>query len=278
MHWLPLAFAMEFGFGQAFKWSQRRGHYAPVVITTNYLLLSALLALYYLSQGQLTIGGRTALLGLVTGTVFITAMGTMTYALTQVRASAVLTGFRLSLIVPTATSALLWGEPFTAAQALGALLALGALVLMTRDAGDLLHLGNLRDLGLVLLVFGLQGTSLTCLRWVEYAALSDDQPKFLMVTGLVAGTWGTLLLLLKRRRPQRGEIATGAGIGVYNMAALIVILTALSQVPGTIFFPLMGCTVVVLDNLAARFLWREPWAPTTLAGVALALTAILVVL
>ena len=100
MHWLPLAFAMEFCFGQAFKWTQRRGHYAPVVITTNYLLLSALLALYYLSQGQLTIGGRTALLGLVTGTVFITAMGTMTYALTQVRASAVLTGFRLSLIVP----------------------------------------------------------------------------------------------------------------------------------------------------------------------------------
>ena len=94
---------MEFGFGQAFKWSQRRGHYAPVVITTNYLLLSALLALYYLSQGQLTIGGRTALLGLVTGTVFITAMGTMTYALTQVRASAVFTGFRLSLLVPTAT-------------------------------------------------------------------------------------------------------------------------------------------------------------------------------
>ena len=159
-----------------------------------------------------------------------------------------------------------------------ALLARGALVLMTRDAGDLLHLGNLRDLGLVLLVFGLQGTSLTCLRWVEYAALSDDQPKFLMVTGLVAGTWGTLLLLLKRRRPQRGEIATGAGSGVYNMVALIVILTALSQVPGTIFFPLMGCTVVVLDNLAARFLWREPWAPTTLAGVALALMAILVVL
>ena len=190
----------------------------------------------------------------------------------------VLTETDLALVVPTSVSALVCNEPFTDMLAIGALLALVALVLMTRDAADLLHLGNLRDLGLVLLVFGLQGTSLTCLRWVEYAALSDDQPKFLMVTGLVAGTWGTLLLLLKRRRPQRGEIATGAGIGVYNMTALIVLLTALTQVPGTIFFPLMGCTVVVLDNLAARFLWREPWAPTTLAGVALALMAVLVVL
>ena len=62
------------------------------------------------------------------------------------------------------------------------------------------------------------------------------------------------------------------------MVALIVILPALGQVPGTVFFPLMGCTVVVLDNLAARFLWQEPLARTTLAGIALALLAILIVL
>ena len=58
----------------------------------------------------------------------------------------------------------------------------------------------------------------------------------------------------------------------------MVILTALEQVPGTIFFPLMGCTVVVLDNLAARFLWQEQLPRTTLAGIALALLAIVIVL
>jgi drug/metabolite transporter (DMT)-like permease len=278
VHWLPLAFAMEFGFGQVFKWSERRGHYAPVVVTTNYLTLCGLLAAYYLVQDNLAIDGRTALVGLVTGTVFICSMLTMTYTLTLVKASAVLTAFRLALVVPTAASALIWAEPFAATQVAGALLAIVALVLMTRNAGALLHLGNARCLGLVLLVFALQGTSLTCLRWMQYAGLGGDQPKILIITGLVAGLWGTLFLLLNRRRPQRDELAAGAGIGVYNMVALIVILTALGQVPGTVFFPLMGCTVVVLDNLAARFLWQEQLSSTTLAGIALALLAILIVL
>ena len=278
MHWLPLAFAMEFGFGQLFKWSERQKHYAPVVVSTNYLLVASLLAVYYLYRGELTVDWPTARLGLVTGTVFICAMLTMTRALTLVKASAVMTAFRLALVVPTAVSALVWNEPFTLVQVGGAFLALVALVLMTRDASALLHLGNVRSLGLVLLVFCLQGTSLTCLRWVQYAGLGGDQPKFLMITGLVAGIWGTLFLLLNRRKPKKNEMATGAGIGLYNLAALLVILTALSQVPGTLFFPLMGCTVVVLDNLAARFLWHETLPRTTLCGIAVALVAIVIVL
>ncbi len=278
MHWLPLAFAMEFGFGQAFKWSEQRSHYAPVVVSTNYLVLASLLAVYYMVKGELSIDSRTALLGLVTGTIFVSAMLTMTYTLTLVKASAVLTAFRMSLVVPTAVSALVWGEPFSGGQVFGVLLAICALVLMTRDAGALIHLGNKQSLVLVMLVFCLQGSSLTCLRWVQYAGLGSDQPKFLMVTGLVAGLWGLLFLVLNRHRPLSGELATGVGIGIYNLAALMVILTALEQVPGTIFFPLMGCTVVVLDNLAARFLWQEQLPRTTLAGIALALLAIVIVL
>ncbi|HIG54578.1 MAG TPA: hypothetical protein EYG11_05350 [Candidatus Latescibacteria bacterium] len=278
MHWLPLAFAMEFGFGQLFKWSEHRDHYAPVVVSVNYLVVAGLLAIYALSRGELAVDDRTLQLGLVTGTVFICSMLAMTRALTLVKASAVLTAFRLALVVPTAVSALVWNEPLTELQAAGALLALVALVLMTRDAGALLHLGNTRNLALVLLVFCLQGTSLTCLRWVQYAGLGGDQPKFLMVTGLVAGSWGALYLLVNRRRPQKGELATGAGIGLYNLVALMVILTALSKVPGTVFFPMMGCTVVVLDNLAARFLWKERLSPATLAGIALALAAIFITL
>lgn len=269
---------MEFGFGQLFKWSERRNLSAPVVVSANYLVVAGLLALYALSRGELAVDDRTLQLGLVTGTVFICSMLAMTRALTLVKASAVLTAFRLALVVPTAVSALVWNEPLTELQAAGALLALVALVLMTRDAGALLHLGNMRNLALVLLVFCLQGTSLTCLRWVQYAGIGGDQPKFLMVTGLVAGGWGALYLLVNRRRPQKSELATGAGIGLYNLAALMVILTALSQVPGTVFFPMMGCTVVVLDNLAARFLWKERLSPATLAGIALALAAICITL
>lgn len=278
MHWLPLAFAMEFGFGQLFKWSESRNYYAPVVVSANYLVLSLLLACYCLSRGDLSIDGRTALVGLITGTIFIASMLTMTRALALVKASAVLTAFRMAIVVPTVASALLWGEAITAWQMVGIALAIVALVCMTRGASDLLHLGSGKSLGLVLSVFCLQGTSMSCLRWVQYAGLGGDQAKFLMVTGVVAGLWGALFLLANRRRPKRGELAAGTGIGVYNLVALSVILTTLSQVPGTVFFPLMGCIVVVLDNLAARFLWQEALPRTTLAGIGIAIVAMIIVL
>ena len=98
-----------------------------------------------------------------------------------------------------------------------------------------------------------------------------------MVTGFTAGTLGILFLLIRRIRPNRIDIGTGVLIGIYNLVGLIALLTALNHVPGTIFFPLLGCTVVTLDNLAAHFFWKERLDRAALFGVGLALAAILIV-
>ena len=69
----------------------------------------------------------------------------------------------------------------------------------------------------------------------------------------------------------------GAGIGLYNTMALTVTLIALSHVPGTIYFPIVGSTIVILDNMTAHFFWKEPLGKSGLAGAALAVLAILLV-
>ena len=73
------------------------------------------------------------------------------------------------------------------------------------------------------------------------------------------------------------HILGGGGIGLYNLFALAVILTALSQVSSAIFFPMMGCTVVIMDNLFAHFVWKESLSRTAVCGVALGLVSILLV-
>ena len=40
MSWLIAACLLSFGFGQLWKWSQRRGLSAPAVISTNYLVIA----------------------------------------------------------------------------------------------------------------------------------------------------------------------------------------------------------------------------------------------
>ena len=62
------------------------------------------------------------------------------------------------------------------------------------------------------------------------------------------------------------------------MLALSFNLVALSKVPGTLYFPLMGCAVVLLDNLCAQFWWKEPLTPPALIGAARGVLAMVLVL
>ena len=148
---------------------------------------------------------------------------------------------------------------------------------MTRGSGGANRIGRAGQLGLLALVFLGQGGSMTCLRWVRYAGLEAQLVHVIMVTGGVAGLLGVLYLAARGIRPSALDLRTGAVIGVYNLVGLIVLLTALNRVPGTVFFPLMGCTVVLLDNLAAHFFWRERLDRWAFLGVGLALVAIAIV-
>lgn len=69
----------------------------------------------------------------------------------------------------------------------------------------------------------------------------------------------------------------GIGIGLYNLLALTVLLLALARVPGTIYFPAHGCAVVILDNLAAHFFWREPLSKSAFFGAIIGSVAMILV-
>ena len=276
--WLPLPLLMEFGFGQLFKWAEQRRCYAPTVVATNYLVLASILLGYLGATGDLQVPAAAVGVGVVTGLVFISSMLLMTRLLGSLRVASVLTAFRLAIVVPVGLGVLLWGEPLDGLQVLGLGLALVAVLLMSQHAGHQTDVSRLAALGLLILVFSVQGMSSSCLRWVHYAGLDEAYLQVLMVIGFTAGTIGAILVLWRSRRRLRGfDVGVGAGIGVYNLLALMTILTALKQVPGTVFFPLMGCSVVILDNLTAPLLWKEPLSRAVVMGVALGVVGIALV-
>ena len=277
MSWLPLAVLFEFGFAQLFKSSQRRGFYAPVVVSANYLMLSCVLGAYLLITGQFALTAQILKVGIVTGGVFVFAMSIMTRALQMAGVGAVLTAFRIAVIVPVAASVAIWGESVSAAQVAGVGLALGALFLMTFRPGQTGGGMGLKTLGVIMPVFCCQGVSHTCLRWVHYAGLDGQLPQVICVIGGSAGALGALWVLVKGHRPRAGETVMGMGIGLYNMTALLVILTTLSKVPGAVFFPVLGCAVVILDNVSAHFYWKEHLSRPAVVGVILAACAIVLV-
>ena len=98
-----------------------------------------------------------------------------------------------------------------------------------------------------------------------------------MLTGATAGLLGAIFILQRKQRPTLAAVKLGIFIGAYNAVALSVILTALSKLPGTLFFPALGCSVVLLDNLFAHFFWREHLNRPAIAGVCIAVLALALV-
>lgn len=278
MIWLLPALLLSFGFGQLFKWAQRRGCCAPVVVSTNYLVIAALLLTYHLALGILAPAPRALQVGGFTGFFFIAAMLVMTWGLEKTAVGTVLTAFRLAILIPIWASVWLWGEPITPTQMAGIGLTLASLVLMTRGNHRGQRLSALCGMGILSLIFLIQGVGFCGMRWVHYAGLDPHYLQVLLIIALTAGLLGGLFVWSRGLLLRRQDLAMGALIGLYNLVALSVNLKALSQVPGILYFPLQGCAVVILDNLFAQFWWKEPLPRLALAGVGLGVLSMLLVL
>lgn len=270
---------MSTGFGQLFKWSQRRGGHGPTVVAVNYLVMAAAVGVYLLAQGELHLTGAVVQLGALTGGFFIVAMIVMTHALETSDVGAVLTAFRLSILLPIVLGIWLWKEQVTGLQFAGVGLALVGLAMMTfgareHKAGAIFSGGTLT---LLLLVFFSQSLSHVGLSSVHHMGLDDDKLSVLFAISVTAGLLGAMAVAYKRHIPKADECAVGALIGIYNLGNLVVVLVALSLVPRSVFFPIVGCSVVIMDNLFAHFFWKERLRRPAVIGAVISAAAMLMV-
>lgn len=277
MFWLPLAILTSFGFGQCWKISLQRGCHAPTVVTANYVVIGLLLGIYLTSTGNFCLEPGVIGLGAMTGLAFIISMFTMTRVLEKADSGAVLTAFRLSIMVPIAFGVWLWGEEAGFRQWLGIALALTGLVLMTKGGDKKREITGALALVLLLVVFLLQGLCHTSMRSIRYLGLAEFNLQILFFIGITAGILGSLALAVRRHKPRSKDIFMGSAIGAYNLCSLAVVLTALRYIDGTVYYPIHGACVVILDNIFAHFVWKEKITKLVLVGVILGVLSVVLV-
>lgn len=199
------------------------------------------------------------------------------------------TVLRISVVIPIVGSIIFWGESPDAVRIVGIILTLAALPLLGADARRTAGPAGVRTPALLMLLTMLMtGTgSLAAKSFAEMSTESNalDYAAFAFI-GAAVGTILTspLVSRIARRhretnraveypavRPWKTWLVLGMALGAANFSQNAAMVRALTELPGTLVFPVVLSSYLLLILLADYVIWKRRLGRVTLAGVFLAI-------
>jgi len=276
MLWLILAILLSTAFGQVMKWAVARGCSTPQVAAVNYLIASGLAVLV----GQIVHGlnyDRTVLLvGLLGGVSYAVAVVAIFNVIRLAGIAVTGTLMRISTMVGVLGAILFFHEMPDAAQWVGIVLTVATFFVLRPAKGAHIHDkgGWALAINMALVILG-NGTGF--LAWKMVPEFGCDAQRFEFVSLL----FGIPMLTcaaeagLRRHGLTRATLVIGAILGTVNVCSVSCSLLALLTIPAVVFFPIYSCGGLILNATVAAALWRERMSKRTIAGIAIAAVALM---
>lgn len=182
---------------------------------------------------------------------------------------------RLSLLVPVLVSVYVYGESLEWHQVTGIILVFGAFLLLV-PLKKSLKIGNINVSWLLLIVFLLTGFADASLK-IYNEELSRSLNELTFMGWIYSGAFciGILLSVL-RQGPMftRQEAKMGALLGIPNLYSAVFLIYALEEISGAIAFPVVNILNVLGGTLLGVLLWKDEVTVRQWGGIAVAITAI----
>lgn len=223
------------------------------------------------------------LLGLLLPGIFLAMAGAIRHAGIIVSDAAQ----RLSLLIPLAAAFLLFDESFSTAKLAGmavALTALLCLIWQPKTGGDGGRSSPLQDdagvktVTLLLCVWAGYGTIDILFKQMARSAVnfSSSLLAAFVLAGLAMGLW----LAVRRTTWQLRSVIAGVLLGALNFSNIYFYLAAHQQYPDNpaLVFAAMNIGVISLGTVVGAWAFKESLRPAKLAGIALAVLAIVLLI
>jgi drug/metabolite transporter (DMT)-like permease len=271
---LMLATLFSASFGLVLRYAYGRRCNLWAVGLTNYVVATAFNLVRSLGAGSLQPSTSTLTLGVASGILYAVNYW-LYFSLIQRRGVSVTTAIvRLAVLIPIGASVLLWKERPETLQAAGVLLALAALPLLTmapaRQAG-----GEAKGQGALALAMLLgSGLSMLTVEAYEQVGPTGEHALFLALLFGSAGVVAGIGWLSRGARIAPTDLLPGVALGLCNAIANAALLAALQQLPGVLVFPFYSAVGVAFTSVFARLAWREQMRRQELAGMAVAVLAV----
>lgn len=243
------------------------------MLAMNYLMCFCLAA-YYTGVGRLLPkdGGLPLTLGMGVFNGFLYFAGFVLMQKNVYKCGVVLTStfMKLGLLVPIVVSVILFGELPTAVQAVGFLLALAAIVLISRKK-DETSVGFHPSLIIMLLAGGSGDAMSKVFEQLGPAALSEQ---FLFYTFVIAFLFCIAYMRMKGQRPGKAEVGFGLLLGIPNYYSARFLLLALTELPAVIVYPTFSVGTIIAITAVGILFFRERLAKHQWLAVGIILAAL----
>lgn len=231
------------------------------MLSANYLTCMIISA-FYVGFGNLFPSSSegfetTLLMGMINGAFYVSGLMLIQY---NIRKNGVVLSSVFSkmgaLLVPLALAVTVFAEVPTAAQIVGAVLAVVSIVVINYEKGNGEKKGfdGAKTMLLVLLLS--EGVASSMSKIFDEAN-TGFPGNFLFYTFGTAFLITLAILLARKERPGWKELLFGIGIGVPNFFASRTLLLALEEIPAVIVYPTIGVACIVVVMLAGVFLFKE---------------------
>ncbi len=254
------------------KMTELRHYNRVVIIGTNYFTAAGLLAALLFFRGNFHFSGLTFGLGLIGGVTFPLGFYFITRAIGKMGLSISVSVMRLSVVIPTFGSLLVWHEHPNEYQIAGIGLTLLALALLSNFSLEKKQSGT--QWILILALFLTLGFNDFLMKIFESLRPIDEKDSFLFVLFGFSGILSWLFIAVTKIRLRLTEIFWGLGLGFPNMLTTFFFILALNQLPGVEVFPTVNIGIITFSLLLGIWIWGEKLSPREWAGFVVALAAV----
>lgn len=291
---LLLATFFSSTFGLVVRHAQRRHANPWAVAAINYVTAACFHAVRHALGGPGFLPTRpTLIVGVLGGVAFVSAFFMMSSFMARRGVSIAMAVLRLGVVIPMLAGVLFFGESPAAVQAVGAVLALMALPLLTiapadasakgapdRPRADPEGMGE-RDRRaqrrlLIALFFG-NGLCMLAVRAFGQVGTAGESSLFLAILFGTAAAVAVMVWIGRRLGSSRRDVLPGVIVGLCNALANLALVAALRQLPGVLVFPFYSAIGVVLSALFAGIVWGERIRRLELAGIGVALASVVLI-
>jgi drug/metabolite transporter (DMT)-like permease len=277
MFYLLLSILCSVAIAHIFKWVEQKSFPIFPIFAINYAMATLVAWINgHPVYSSLTLGA--GLLGIAVGILFISSFVVFMIAVTKLGVTIPVSLMRLSAVLPTLGSILIFQEQPDWQQITGLFLAFSILPLSQRQAITRHTLQTMIHEGLgwslfLFIIFGVTDFSLKI--QVEVFPIANASA-FLTVVFATCFIIAAVMCLLQRQTIRIKYLGTGALLGIFNLLSTLFFLKALRVLPGMLVYPFNGIGIILLSALTSMMIWKErlvirQWIFILLASVALIL-------